>query len=113
MAEIVKKIGRITRYEIKDYVGSTRIVDLDRSARAGDSGVAIPVQGAAPASGPVEEVEDAPTGRLSLADLAARTGDPSLLGPGAAPGGAAADDDDEDGAGEATRVGRNRPGRTP
>jgi PAS domain S-box-containing protein len=31
MAEIVRKIGRITRYETKTYVGSTRIVDLDRS----------------------------------------------------------------------------------
>lgn len=31
MAEIVRKIGRITRYETKAYLGSTRIVDLDRS----------------------------------------------------------------------------------
>jgi hypothetical protein len=34
MAEIVKKIGRITKYETKEYVGSTRMLDLDRSARA-------------------------------------------------------------------------------
>jgi PAS domain S-box-containing protein len=32
MAEIVRKIGRITRYETKEYLGKTRIVDLDRSA---------------------------------------------------------------------------------
>ena len=31
MAEIVRKIGRITRYETKEYLGNTRIVDLDRS----------------------------------------------------------------------------------
>jgi PAS domain S-box-containing protein len=32
MAAIVKKIGTITRYETMSYVGSTRIVDLDRSS---------------------------------------------------------------------------------
>ncbi|MGH7271410.1 MAG: PAS domain S-box protein [Polyangiaceae bacterium] len=32
MAEIVRKIGRITRYETKSYVGRARILDLDRSA---------------------------------------------------------------------------------
>ncbi|HEY3447371.1 MAG TPA: PAS domain S-box protein [Myxococcales bacterium] len=32
MAEIVRKIGRITRYETKAYVGNSRIVDLDRAA---------------------------------------------------------------------------------
>lgn len=32
MAEIVRKIGRITRYEVKEYVGSASIMDLDRSA---------------------------------------------------------------------------------
>jgi PAS domain S-box-containing protein len=31
MAEIVKKIGKITRYETKAYVGSTQILDLDKS----------------------------------------------------------------------------------
>jgi PAS domain S-box-containing protein len=34
MAEIVRKIGRITRYETKSYVGRARILDLDRSAPA-------------------------------------------------------------------------------
>ncbi|MCC6746410.1 MAG: PAS domain S-box protein [Deltaproteobacteria bacterium] len=33
MAEIVRKIGKITRYETKDYVGSTQILDLDKSSR--------------------------------------------------------------------------------
>lgn len=32
MAEIVKKIGRITRYETKAYVGSAQILDLERSS---------------------------------------------------------------------------------
>jgi PAS domain S-box-containing protein len=32
MAEIVRKIGKITRYETKAYVGETRILDLDRSS---------------------------------------------------------------------------------
>jgi PAS domain S-box-containing protein len=34
MAEIVRKIGRITRYETKSYVGTQRILDLDRAADA-------------------------------------------------------------------------------
>ena len=33
MADIVRKIGRITRYETKTYVGESRILDLDKSAR--------------------------------------------------------------------------------
>jgi PAS domain S-box-containing protein len=32
MAQIVRKIGRITRYETTAYVGRTRIVDLDRAS---------------------------------------------------------------------------------
>jgi len=32
MAEIVRKIGKITRYETKTYVGAARILDLDRSS---------------------------------------------------------------------------------
>jgi PAS domain S-box-containing protein len=31
MAEIVRKIGKITRYETKQYVGRSRIVDLERA----------------------------------------------------------------------------------
>jgi PAS domain S-box-containing protein len=37
MARIVRKIGRITHYETTTYVGSTRIIDLDRSAEDSDS----------------------------------------------------------------------------
>jgi hypothetical protein len=36
MAEIVRKIGKITKYETKPYVGSTKIVDLDRSVESDD-----------------------------------------------------------------------------
>ncbi len=32
MAEIVRKIGKITRYETKSYVGDTKILDLDAAA---------------------------------------------------------------------------------
>jgi PAS domain S-box-containing protein len=34
MAEIVKKIGRITKYETKAYVGSAQILDLEKSSEA-------------------------------------------------------------------------------
>lgn len=42
MAGIVKKIGRITKYETTDYVGSAKMLDLDRAAA--DSHDAIPVE---------------------------------------------------------------------
>ncbi len=32
IAEIVRKLGKITKYETKDYVGGQRIVDISRSA---------------------------------------------------------------------------------
>ena len=32
MADIVRKIGRITRYETKSYIGEQRIVDIERSS---------------------------------------------------------------------------------
>jgi len=32
MAEIVRKIGKITKYETRDYVGESKIIDLDRSS---------------------------------------------------------------------------------
>lgn len=32
MAEIVRKIGKITRYETKSYVGTTNILDLDKAS---------------------------------------------------------------------------------
>jgi PAS domain S-box-containing protein len=35
MAEIVRKIGKITRYETKQYVGGTTILDIDRATEVG------------------------------------------------------------------------------
>lgn len=37
MADIVRKIGKITRYETKTYVGDAKILDLDRSVPADDA----------------------------------------------------------------------------
>jgi len=37
MAEIVRKIGKITRYETTSYVGQQKIFDLDRAADAPSS----------------------------------------------------------------------------
>jgi PAS domain S-box-containing protein len=58
MAEIVRKIGKITKYETKSYVGRARILDLDKAAGltpstippASDSESSRP-----PESGPVPE----------------------------------------------------------
>ena len=36
MAMIVRKLGSLTRYETKSYVGGAQIIDIDRSAREGD-----------------------------------------------------------------------------
>ncbi len=36
IADIVRKIGRITEYKTKEYVGGTRIVDLDESSQVED-----------------------------------------------------------------------------
>lgn len=76
MAGIVKKIGKITKYETTDYVGTARMLDLDRAAP--DSNPAIPMASADPgddqtgefraavsAAEPAAEPELAP----SLADL--------------------------------------------
>jgi len=42
MKEIVRKIGRITRYETKPYVGESRILDLER---ASDEDTPLPPKG--------------------------------------------------------------------
>jgi PAS domain S-box-containing protein len=71
MAEIVKKIGRITKYETKDYVGSASIMDLDKSA-ASSGEIPLPeiarnrVAPAASSSPKGEEEDD--TERLSVPD---------------------------------------------
>jgi signal transduction histidine kinase len=35
MATIVRKLGSLTRYETKSYVGGAQILDIDRSAPEG------------------------------------------------------------------------------
>ncbi|HEU4406538.1 MAG TPA: PAS domain S-box protein [Polyangiaceae bacterium] len=42
MAEIVRKIGKITRYETKSYVGQTTILDLDKASEGPESGAPAP-----------------------------------------------------------------------
>jgi signal transduction histidine kinase len=38
MAEIVRQVGRITRFETKSYVGSAQILDLEKSSRPDSEG---------------------------------------------------------------------------
>jgi PAS domain S-box-containing protein len=49
MAEIVRKIGKITKYETKSYVGRARILDLDKATETETSG-ASPRENASPSS---------------------------------------------------------------
>jgi C4-dicarboxylate-specific signal transduction histidine kinase len=57
MAEIVRKIGKITKYETKSYVGKQKILDLDRASEEG-----VPV---------AERVEDAPRSTPRVATVTA------------------------------------------
>jgi PAS domain S-box-containing protein len=70
MASIVKKIGKITKYETIDYVGSAKMLDLDRAAA--ESNPAMPVAELADEqTGEFGPVEPNPDVRIppSLADL--------------------------------------------
>ena len=49
MAEIVRKIGKITKYETKSYVGRARILDLDKATET-EPGGGPPRESAAPTS---------------------------------------------------------------
>lgn len=51
MAEIVRKIGKITKYETKSYVGKQKILDLDRASEEGMP-VALPAGVDGPRSEP-------------------------------------------------------------
>jgi len=42
MAGIVKKIGKITKYETTDYVGSARMLDLERAAPESNPAIPLP-----------------------------------------------------------------------
>ncbi len=50
MADIVRKIGKITRYETKSYVGSQKILDLDRATteESGERGSSRPPRAKVP-----------------------------------------------------------------
>jgi signal transduction histidine kinase len=53
MAEIVRKIGKITKYETKPYVGQAKILDLDKTSDedGGHPSTTPPSGGATPAGG--------------------------------------------------------------
>jgi PAS domain S-box-containing protein len=105
MSDIVRKIGRITRHEVKQYVGSASIMDLDKSAASGNdlriqrledtgeiSGLAPDPEGEPPAElgdesydGVVEPVEEEITAQHLIVARAA---------------GAAAGDEDEEAGGD-------------
>ena len=53
MASIVKKIGRITKYETTDYIGSAKMLDLDRAAAESNDG--IPIESIEPDEGKTGE----------------------------------------------------------
>jgi hypothetical protein len=66
MADIVRKIGRITRYETKEYVGSASIIDLDKSAESSQNFGVSPSSDAADAdllesSDPTDTESEPPT----------------------------------------------------
>ncbi len=88
MAGIVKKIGRITKYETTDYVGSAKMLDLDRATA--DSHDAIPIEqveseesktGEFTAVSPPADVVASTPSLDDLSELADRSGpDPGPLG---------------------------------
>lgn len=58
MATIVRRIGRITRYETKGYAGHTRIIDLDQAA---DASVDLGLVDADSVDGLFDDLDDADT----------------------------------------------------
>jgi len=58
MAGIVKKIGRITKYETTDYVGSAKMLDLDKATQEMEP---LPKEDAVP----VVEADDSATGEFT------------------------------------------------
>jgi PAS domain S-box-containing protein len=72
MAGIVKKIGRITKYETTDYVGSAKMLDLDRAAGSSESGEFTSPSGIDGNDGiPLEPIEgeESKTGEFTAAAL--------------------------------------------
>ncbi|HET7503294.1 MAG TPA: PAS domain S-box protein [Kofleriaceae bacterium] len=69
MAGIVKKIGKITKYETTDYVGNARMLDLERAAPESDP--AIPVSADEGQTGEFHAVAPAPPAAQPLSPSAA------------------------------------------
>jgi PAS domain S-box-containing protein len=63
MAGIVRKIGRITKFETKEYVGSTSILDLDKSAEATNPSLVLPDPEEGSSCG---TADDDPTGPVEI-----------------------------------------------
>jgi PAS domain S-box-containing protein len=78
MADIVRQIGRIVRYETKQYVGSASIMDLERSAASNPDLNAFPDEGAEVTQvadeGPTRSLDD-----LVLADIATLADMPDVV----------------------------------
>lgn len=73
MAAIVKQIGKITKYETTDYVGTARMLDLSRAAPDSNPAIQLPADDSqtgefkvaqAPDNVPTEFVDEAPTAGL-------------------------------------------------
>lgn len=79
MAEIVRKIGKITKYETKSYVGKQKILDLDRASEEPsalrDQGV--PVAETAPSGGGGPEPRSTPRSTTSAAPVHVSSARPS------------------------------------
>src|SRR5687768_552278 len=65
MAEIVRKIGKITKYETKSYVGKQKILDLDRASEEAEAADEPPAAESlrgetVPESSPTEEEDSGP-----------------------------------------------------
>jgi PAS domain S-box-containing protein len=81
MAGIVKKIGRITKYETTDYVGTARMLDLERAAPESNPLISLPpeaklageLSGIAASSGSLSALNPSLT---DLRDLSEREGKP-------------------------------------
>ena len=67
MAEIVRKIGKITKYETKSYVGKQKILDLDRASEEVPAAepVRVSASPAEPGQSPRSSLPSAPTERGS------------------------------------------------
>ncbi|MBI5495198.1 MAG: PAS domain S-box protein [Deltaproteobacteria bacterium] len=94
MADIVRKIGSITRFETKNYVGNTRIVDLNRSQGDGPDAplppVSVPPTPVAAAAAALFKPPPPPPGPRPVIDPASLP--PALRPPApAAPSGAVTD----------------------